>query len=74
MRNRISIIALVLSILSLGYGWLHYRMDTAWAKRFPQSLESKLCILHLNSARELTGSSERCVGVAGRMGILREEI
>jgi hypothetical protein len=34
MRNRISIIALVLSIASLGYaGWLQYRMDTALERR-----------------------------------------
>jgi hypothetical protein len=34
MRNRISIIALVLSIASLGYaGWLQYRMDTALQRR-----------------------------------------
>jgi len=34
MRNRISVIALVLSIISLGYaGWLHYRMETALDRR-----------------------------------------
>jgi len=34
MRNRISILALVLSIASLGYaGWLQYRMDTALERR-----------------------------------------
>jgi hypothetical protein len=34
MRNRVSIIALVLSIASLGYaGWLQCRMDTALERR-----------------------------------------